>query len=73
MLNLNLRPEFRGNTLKGTVIELRNSKTTGAIEKSASDFLDITYPSIDLLKLAEAIQPGKGQTIVLKGGMADCV
>lgn len=68
MLNLNLRPEFRGKTLKGTVIELRNSKSTGAIQKSASDFLDITYPSIDLLKLAEAIQPDKGQTIVLKGG-----
>ena len=54
--------------LKGTVIELRNSKSTGAIQKSAKDFLEITYPSIDLLKMAEAIQPEKSRTIVLKGG-----
>lgn len=48
MLNLNLRPEFRGKTLRGTVIELRNSKSTGAIQQRAREFLDITYPSIDM-------------------------
>ncbi len=68
MLNLNLRPEFRGKTLRGTVIELRNSKSTGAIQQRAREFLDITYPSIDLLKMAEAIQPENSRTIVLKGG-----
>jgi hypothetical protein len=68
MLNLTLRPEFRGKTLKGTVIELRDGRSTGAIDKSATEFLDITYPSIDLLRMAEAIQPDKGRTIVLKGG-----
>lgn len=68
MLNLILRPEFRGKTLKGTVIELRDSKSTGAIERKASEFLDITYPSIDLLRMAEAIQPGQTRTVVLKGG-----
>lgn len=68
MLNLNLRPEFRGKTLKGTVIELRNAKASGAIERPADEFLDITYPSIDLLKMVEALQPDQTKTVVLKGG-----
>jgi hypothetical protein len=68
MLNLTLRPEFRGKTLKGTVIELRDSKKGGAIERPADQFLDITYPSIDLLRMVEALQPDKTKTVVLKGG-----
>jgi hypothetical protein len=68
MLNLTLRPEFRGKTLKGTVIELRDSKKGGAIERPADQFLDITYPSIDLLRMVEALQPDKTRTVVLKGG-----
>lgn len=68
MLNLSLRPEFRGKTLRGTVIELRDSKKGGAIERSAEEFLDITYPSIDLLRTVEALQPDKTKTVVLKGG-----
>jgi len=68
MLNLTLRPEFRGKTLKGTVIELRDAKKGGAIERPAEQFLDITYPSIDLLRMVEALQPDKTKTVVLKGG-----
>lgn len=68
MLNLNLRPEFRGKTLRGTVIELRDSKKGGAIERPAEEFLDITYPSIDLLRMVEALQPDRTRTVVLKGG-----
>lgn len=68
MLDLTLRPEFRGKTLKGAVIELRTTRANGAIERPASEFLDITYPSIDLLRMAEAIQPGQTKAIVLKGG-----
>lgn len=68
MLNLTLRPEFRGKTLKGTVIELRDARKGGAIERPAEDFLDITYPSIDLLRMVEALQPDKTKAVVLKGG-----
>jgi predicted ATPase len=68
MLNLTLRPEFRGKTLKGTVIELRDSKKSGAIERPAEQFLEITYPSIDLLRMVEALQPDRTKTVVLKGG-----
>lgn len=55
MLGLNLREEFRGRRLKGTAIELTNSNKTGAADIPAADFLEITYPSIDLLKSIEAI------------------
>ena len=50
MLGLKLREEFTGRRLKGTMIELHNRKGTGALDKSASDFLKITYPSIDIKK-----------------------
>lgn len=68
MLNLTLRPEFRGDRLKGTMIELTNSSHTGAIETSAANFLEITYPSVDLVKCVEGIAPGQGKPIVLMGG-----
>ena len=68
MLNLSLRPEFLGKTLKGTVIELRDTKQGGAIERPADQFLNITYPSIDLLRMVEALQPEKTRAVVLKGG-----
>lgn len=68
MLNLSLRPEFLGRTLKGTVIELRDTKQGGAIERPAAQFLNITYPSIDLLRMVEALQPERTRTVVLKGG-----
>jgi hypothetical protein len=68
MLNLSLRPEFRGKNLKGTVIELRDSKGSGAIERPADAFLEITYPSIDLLRMVEALQPDRTKAVVLKGG-----
>lgn len=66
--SLTLRPEFRGKALRGTVIELRNAKANGAIERPAEEFLDITYPSIDLLRMVEALQPDQTKTVVLKGG-----
>jgi hypothetical protein len=39
--------------LKGTMIELTNASHTGAIEQSVSSFLEITYPSVDLIKCFE--------------------
>lgn len=67
MLGLKLRDEFTGRRLKGTMIELHNRKGTGALDKSASDFLKITYPSIDMLKTVEAVQAGRAEPVVIIG------
>lgn len=68
MLKLTLRSEFHGPRLKGTMIELTNGSHTGAIETPAANFLEITYPSVDLIKCIEGISPGQGKPIVLMGG-----
>ncbi|MEQ1622584.1 MAG: DUF499 domain-containing protein [Methylococcales bacterium] len=67
MLGLNLRSEFIGKRLSGTTIDFTNRHGTGALDKSASDFLNITYPSIDLLKTIEAVEPGKSRPTVIIG------
>jgi hypothetical protein len=46
---LTLRPEFRSAALKGTAIELATRSKTGATQIPAAEFLNITYPSYDLL------------------------
>ena len=67
MLGLKLRQEFQGKRLKGTAIELTNDNKNGATQIPASEFLEITYPSFDLLKAIEAIGPNQSQPVVLKG------
>lgn len=67
MLGLVLRKEFQGQRLKGTAIELANSNHTGATQIPAADFLEITYPSIDLLKAVEAVGPESSRPLVLIG------
>lgn len=67
MLGLTLRKEFQGKRLKGTAIELANEKNTGATQVPAAEFLEITYPSGDLLKSIEAIGPDQGRPLVLIG------
>lgn len=67
MLSLTLRKEFQGKRLKGTAIELTNERHTGAIEIPAKGFLEITYPSGDLLKALEAVGPGQARPLVLIG------
>jgi hypothetical protein len=67
MLSLNLRSEFTGKRLIGTTIDFNNRNGTGALDKSAIDFLNITYPSIDLLKTIEAVEPGKSRPTVIIG------
>lgn len=67
MLGLTLRDEFKGRRLKGTAIELTNKNNTGATQISAEDFLRITYPSHDVLKIIEAAGPTQGRPITLKG------
>jgi hypothetical protein len=67
MLGLTLRDEFKGRRLKGTAIELTNKNNTGATQVAAEDFLAITYPTSDVLKLLEASGPDQGRPVVLKG------
>jgi Protein of unknown function (DUF499) len=67
MLGLNLRIEFQGQRLSGTQIELANEKNTGATQLSAQSFLDITYPTQDVLKAIEAVGPDKGRPVVVIG------
>ena len=67
MLNLKLRKEFCGNKLKGTMVDFTNRQGTGALDKNAEDFLKITYPSVDLLKLMKALQLGKARPVVIIG------
>jgi hypothetical protein len=67
MLGLNLREEFRGKRLKGTAIELSNDQKTGATQIAARAFLEITYPTHDILKGIEAVGPNQGRPIVVIG------
>lgn len=67
MLGLTLRDEFRGKRLKGTAIELSNDTHTGATQIEAKNFLDITYPTHDLLKGIEAVGPNQGRPVVVIG------
>jgi len=67
MLGLTLREEFRGKRLKGTAIELSNDSNTGATQIAAKQFLEITYPTHDLLKGIEAIGPDQGRPVVVIG------
>lgn len=68
MLNLILRDEFKGDRLKGTTIDFSADKETSALQKPTAEFLNITYPSVDLLQILEATQPGKSRPVVLLGG-----
>lgn len=67
MLGLTLREEFRGRRLKGTAIELSNDSNTGATQIAAKQFLEITYPTHDLLKGIEAVGPNQGRPVVVIG------
>lgn len=67
MLGLTLREEFRGKRLKGTAIELSNDTNTGATQIAAMEFLEITYPTHDLLKAIEAVGPHQGRPVVVIG------
>lgn len=67
MLNLKLRQEFSGRRLKGTAIELSNKEGNGATQVAAREFLEITYPTHDILKGIEAIGPDQGRPIVVIG------
>jgi hypothetical protein len=67
MLNLALRDEFRSARLKGTVVELMDDRYTGAVQVSPAQFLEITYPTLDVLKAIEAVNEGQGRPVVIIG------
>jgi hypothetical protein len=67
MLGLSLRLEFRGKILQGTQIDLTNPKKTGATQIPAPDFLEITYPTSDLIGMLRAAAPGQSHPIALMG------
>jgi hypothetical protein len=67
MLGLQLREEFRGKRLKGTTVDFKNQSGTGALDVSASEFLNITYPSYDLVKAIESTGPHQSRPVVLLG------
>jgi hypothetical protein len=67
MLDLTLREEFRGRRLKGTAIELSNDSKTGATQITAEKFLEITYPTHDLLSAIEAVGPNRGRPVAVIG------
>ena len=67
MLSLTLREEFRGRRLRGTAIEFSNDSHTGATQIVAQQFLEITYPTHDLLKGIEAVGPHQGRPVVVIG------
>ena len=68
MLELTLRQEFKGERLRGTTIDFSADKPTSALQQSTAEFLSITYPSVDLLRVFEATQPDKSRPVVLLGG-----
>src|SRR5260370_35440323 len=67
MLGLNPRPEFRTKRISGSMIELSNAANTGATQRPASEFLEITYPTTDLLTALEAIGPTNDRPVVFLG------
>src|SRR3546814_6142298 len=67
MLGLTLLGVFKSKRLKGTAIELSNDSNTGATQIAAQEFLNITYPTHDLLKGIDAVGPGRGRPVVVIG------
>jgi hypothetical protein len=65
MLGLNLRKEFQGSRLKGTTVHFDSN--TGVLARTPNEFLEITYPSFDILKTIEAIQPQQSRPVVVLG------
>ena len=69
MTTLELRPEFRGQHMQGTAIELSNRQNTGWTQRSVpDDLLDISYPTFDVQRALLAVSMSNaGKPIVLLG------
>ncbi len=69
MLNLKLRNEFSGNNMPGTVIALHKDGNKGAADIPPDDFLEITYPTADVIKAVKTVKADRdGGPVVLMGG-----
>src|SRR5271166_4982947 len=67
MLGLSLRDEFKSARLKGTIVSLTDESKSGAIQIPATQFLEITYPTLDVLKALEAVGEGQSCPVVVMG------
>ncbi len=68
MLNLQLRDEFQGSQMPGTVITLRRGDNKGAAQEGPDRILDITYPTADVQTALRALSVYRDkQPIVLMG------
>lgn len=68
MLGLKLRPEFAGERLSGTVVSLNHSSPGSFVNQETSRILDITYPTIDVLRSLEAcFNPEEKRCLVIMG------
>ena len=68
MLNLQLRNEFQGSQMPGTVITLRRSDNKGAAQEAPDRILEITYPTADVQTALRALSENREKRpIVLMG------
>lgn len=69
MTTLELRPEFRGQHMQDTAIELSNNQNTGWTQRSdPNELLDISYPTFDVQRAILAVsRTNAGKPIVLLG------
>jgi hypothetical protein len=63
MLGLTLREEFRGKRLKGPPLSCPTTRTPARPRSPHRKFLEITYPTHDLLKGIEAVGPNQGRPV----------
>lgn len=68
MLGLKLRPEFATTRLQETVVSLNKNSPTSFVNQETTRILEITYPTIDVLRSLEAcFNPEERRTLVIMG------
>jgi len=67
MFELKLRDEFADQGLSNTAVELSSKARDCATQKSAKDFLRITYPTLDILKALRTVGKAEGKPIIVVG------
>lgn len=68
MLGLQLRDEFLGSQTPGTVISLRRTDKTGAVQRDPDYILSMTYPTADVQIALKTLNQGRSpRPVVLVG------
>lgn len=68
MLGLNLRPEFAGPRMSGTVVSLNKDDSGSFVNLPTPKALEITYPTVDVLRALEAcFNPEENRYLVIMG------